>query len=234
MKKIYTIIFCFSLTSIAYNHVYAAQLDQARKVPKAKKRGAHVYKENSETLSSRVNKGKLKKMHAFNTYHVSCRSYKPKKWEGDEGLAGIVLYAYKGKFEWELNGVRCRSGYIILKKSDNIESIDSNEGRVHGKVYKSVFNEELDRKKVLGGGFAYYQGVWKFNSWTFNCPNSEADFYHDEKKCMNTDEEEIIKSALQYWMSTGNRNYELEKDMTIYGDTSYVNPDANYTTCIIL
>ena len=107
-------------------------------------------------------------------------------------MVGIVLYAYDGKSEWILNNVHCKSGYIILKKTKNIIDIQSNYGQVHGKCYKSVFKQDVD-KKVVGAGFAYVGGEWKFNSYSFNCGSG----YHDENRGMNNLERQFIQVAIQ-------------------------------------
>ncbi|MEM7174246.1 MAG: hypothetical protein AAF380_03275, partial [Bacteroidota bacterium] len=221
-----TISFVFFICLFTRITRAAVDPDQVDK-PKKKYRqyppqkGTLVFKSGSSTLKSQPNRKNLKPVHAFDTYHVSCKSYMPEKWEGKEDIGGIVLYSYDGKYDWYLNGIHCKSGYIVLKKSADIDHLYSEEGVIHGKVYKSLFNEELDTKKVLGGGFAYYKGVWKFNSWTLNSPSND-DMYHDKYKCMNKDEEEIIKAALKKWIATGTQNYKVKEKVLLFCDTSKI------------
>eukprot|EP01084_Bolivina_argentea_P285536 489682_1 len=93
----------------------------------------------------------------ISSFHVSCKSDMIKR----QNMVGIVLYEYDQKTEWTLNGVRCKSGYIVLKSTKNIQHIQSNKGIVHGKCYKSVFGEEA-ASTIVGGGFAFQNGRWKF------------------------------------------------------------------------
>ena len=53
---------------------------------------------------------------------------------------------------------------------DKIEQINCNIGLIHGKIYKSIFNELPTN--VIGSGFARVNGKWKYNSISFNakCP----------------------------------------------------------------
>ena len=87
-----------------------------------------------------------------------------------------------------MNGIHCRSGYIIIKKTKNIENIQCNQGIVHGKCYKSVFGCDIDTSKVVGGGFAY-------NSYSFNVTSE----YHDSNKGMHEFEKQCILAAINNW-----------------------------------
>ncbi len=145
------------------------------------------------------------------SYHVSCRSYKPKEWLGKENLGGIVLYSYDDELKWKINNVRCKTGYIIVKRIDDIKHLKSKYGIVHGNVYKSVFKKELD-KNVIGSGFAYKDGRWKFNSFSFN---SKKDTFHTKDKGMNKLEGKYVNQALQNWILHGKQNLELDEDLVI-------------------
>ena len=124
------------------------------------------------------------------SFHVSCKSDKIT----GENMVGIVLYKYDNQQQWTLNGVKCQSGYIIVKNIESIQHIQSNRGQVHGKCYKSVFGREIDRK-VIGGGFAFKNGQWLFNSGTFNT----GTVYHDDKRQMHPVERQCILSAMENW-----------------------------------
>eukprot|EP01084_Bolivina_argentea_P057692 105397_1 len=126
----------------------------------------------------------------ISSFHVSCKS---DKIDG-QNMAGVVLYAYNNKTDWNLNGVHCKSGYIILKSSDKIKHIDSKQGQVHGKCYKSVFKQDIN-KKAVGGGFAFVGKEWKFNSYSFNVASN----YHDDKKAMHPLEQQCILAAIENW-----------------------------------
>eukprot|EP01084_Bolivina_argentea_P300067 517296_1 len=134
--------------------------------------------------------GDLENAIKIKSFHVSCQSDKVK----GQDMVGVVIYSYDNKIDWRLNNVHCRSGYIILKSSDNIKHIQCNQGQVHGKCYKSVFGQDID-DKVVGAGFAFFNGKWKFNSYTFNV----ATKYHDNKKSMHKIEQTCILAAIENW-----------------------------------
>eukprot|EP01084_Bolivina_argentea_P107723 192582_1 len=112
-------------------------------------------------------------------FHVSCKSDK----FSNENMAGIILYLYGGKQDWELNGIHCKSGHIFLKNTKNIQHIQGT-GMIYETCYKSLFGEDLDRRIVIGAGFAFTDGIWKFNSGRFNV-NHEAT-HQTEKDCILT------------------------------------------------
>eukprot|EP01083_Nonionella_stella_P288208 980827_1 len=126
----------------------------------------------------------------IHSFHVSCQS---DQITGDN-MAGVVLYSYDGEQDWYLNGVHCKSGYIVLKLSDSIKDIPSSHGMVHGSCYKSVFGQEID-DKVVGAGFAFFNNKWKFNSYTFNVATS----YHDNRAAMHPLEQKFILAAIGNW-----------------------------------
>mmetsp|Transcript_49999 Transcript_49999/g.44807 ORF Transcript_49999/g.44807 Transcript_49999/m.44807 type:complete len:251 (+) Transcript_49999:43-795(+) len=137
----------------------------------------------------------------ISTFHVSCRS---DKFTG-ENMTGVVLYKYDNKQDWHLNGIHCKSGYIILKLSKNIAHIKNEPGKVHGACYKSVFGKSVDKNKVVGGGFGYVNGVWKFNSWTFNVGSK----YHNGNKGMDPKEKQCIEAAAKNW-TKGTQNTSIK------------------------
>mmetsp|Transcript_59488 Transcript_59488/g.53565 ORF Transcript_59488/g.53565 Transcript_59488/m.53565 type:complete len:168 (-) Transcript_59488:173-676(-) len=152
---------------------------------------------------------------AISSFHVSCKSDKPKSYWSGDNLAGVVLYSKNGKTEWTCNGIKCRAGYIILKTSKNVSHITVYDGSaVHGKVYKSVFGSDPD-SSIVRGGFARVNGVWKYNSWSCNAAGNG---YTDGKKQMNSIEENAIKTAIQKWISNGTQN-------TYPSSTIYINPN---------
>ena len=112
----------------------------------------------------------------------------------NNNMGGIILYTYDNKTDWYLNNIHCKSGYIIIKNEENLKNIGALHGVIHGDVYKSVFDCEID-DKVVGAGFAFHNGKWKFNSYTFNTGTK----YHDNLKAMHPLEKELVKSALQNW-----------------------------------
>ena len=76
---------------------------------------------------------------------------------------------HDNKTDWYLNGVHCKTGYIIIKRISDLSNLKSNYGKIHGRVYKSVFNCE-PCSTIVGGGFGYQvkNKFWKWRSGTFN------------------------------------------------------------------
>ncbi len=105
--------------------------------------------------------------------------------------------AYGKDQQWIINNTPCETGTIILKKTSDINQINSKYGKVHGKLYKSIFGVEPDRSKLVGSGFAYYKDQWKFNSLTFNAATTP---YHTDEKEMNQLEQKWIKKAILNWI----------------------------------
>ena len=125
------------------------------------------------------------------TLHVSCRS---DQHNAGVDKAGLIVYSYDDKIDFYLNGIHCRSGYIIIKDTDNIKHISStNASIVHGKLFKWLFNQEID-SKVVGAGFAYVNSEWKFNSYSMN---TSDDGYHDKNKGMHPLEVEMVRNVIQ-------------------------------------
>ena len=129
------------------------------------------------------------------TLHVSCDSD-----TYDSNMAGMCLVKYKGQTDWHLNGHHCKSAYILIKKSSNIDHINSNRGQVHGKLYKWFFDEEPGPcTDVDGYGFSIHRGVWKSKSWTINdlTPDGNAP----------TGITNRIRRAVENYWNTGNQDY---------------------------
>ncbi|CAF1503235.1 unnamed protein product [Didymodactylos carnosus] len=66
----------------------------------------------------------------------------------------------------------------------------SNQGQVHGKLFKWFFDEEAD-EKFVGGGFALRQGKLIFHSGVFNA--RIKDEYHDGDVSMHQCEKYLIR-----------------------------------------
>ncbi len=162
----------------------------------------------------------------FKTFHVSCRSYRPKVLFDKEQLGGVVLYSYKGKFDWYLSGIHCKAGYIILKKSkdvDHIKAEGDRAGIIHGKVYKSVFGIDIDHH-VVGGGFAYTKKngkwVWKFKSFSLCTLVHKASRYYSNDEEMSIHEKIAVMATIEKWVKTGQQNNNIG-EMTLFEDTNF-------------
>lgn len=109
----------------------------------------------------------------------------------DDNMAGMAVNTYKGKNEAYVKGYgTIKRGDIIIKKTSEIEHIQSNRGQVHGKLYKWVFGADpVGCSDVDGYGFAIKDGTWRFRSITLK----EDDRVPDEIS------KKIKQSCENYW-----------------------------------
>lgn len=119
-------------------------------------------------------------------------------------MVGMVLYMYDGSTEWSLGGVRCKTGYIVIKKTKDIAHIDSKHGIVHGKLYKSVFRVDFDPNRVVASGFSKCNGQWKFNSASMHMDVNPV--FQDNARTMSDKEKTLVMRAVGQWFETGNQN----------------------------
>lgn len=122
--------------------------------------------------------------------HISCSS---DPYDKNENMAGLIVYSFDNKQIFELNGHRCRTGYILIKATKNISHIKSNQGIVHGSLFKWFFGIEPD-DRFVGAGFALHDSKLKYNSGTFNARNDD---YHDNNPPMSADETYLIRYAVE-------------------------------------
>ena len=156
--------------------------------------------------------------HIVESYHVSCASTKP----CDEfycknpkhNIGGVVLYMKDGKTDWYCNSTSCKSGYIIVKGSDEVRKQFPNadgavDGEVYGAIYQSVFDEPPSKHKLIGSVFARVDGKWKFRSGVLN----EYDHCQCEKKkrAMNEVEEKWVMKAVKQWYENGRQNLNVKE-----------------------
>ena len=171
-----------------------------------------------------INEDSSKKNIIMDSLHVFFRSdIIPKNGQPNENMVGLILYMCNGQTSWYSNGIKCKSGYIIMKKVSNIDHIKSNYGMKHGKLYKYMFGEEPKNgsKGTVAAGFAYYNGEWRFNSCTFNTQSTyDGDSYHDYSRCMSDNEIKCLTYALYNW-KYGKQNTPV-KDVPEYWDQSYL------------
>lgn len=224
LEKICSIFPILLFIPVFNSSVHAAQKDYTAPIALTSfAKGCHILNEKE------AQKKGLTKVITLKKFHVSCQSERPEKWNGDKDLGGIVLYQYKGKTDWYCNGVHCKSGYLIIREMEKIKNVSSSEGMIHGRVYKSVFKEEFDAKKIQGGGFSYRphrNPKWKFVSSTLNDPSGQCDKYHDGKREMTKYEEKAVVSTIKNWIETGEQNYEVNYGISFYKNTAYENNDS--------
>eukprot|EP01084_Bolivina_argentea_P208457 355396_1 len=158
-------------------------------------------------------------------FKITSLEISPQTDEFDEksNMTGMIIYAYDGKTEGEINGIPFKSGDIYLFKTDNLNGIESKpHNTAHANVFKKVFGVDIDYSKNVGGGFSYYGEVekekkWLYRSYTFNYPdniditdengNSLHDDWHDHNKEMNELEQKFVRNAIKSWIETKERIY---------------------------
>ena len=144
------------------------------------------------TLTQKTAGGEYLKLALTPTIHVSCRS---DLHDGKQRLVGMVLWSYDGKREWTLNGVEVKSGYIYVKRYADIQHIDSDQGMVHGKLYKSLFGED-PQGDLLATGFAFHDDKWQWFSRTFNIRSKE---WQDDDPLASELEQRLILTAYKLY-----------------------------------
>ena len=154
------------------------------------------------------------------TMHISSQSdtYQP-----GHNYAGVIIYQYDGKSEWETaNNTHCKSGYIVIQDTDseNVKKwIGKEPGAVHGPVYRNAFGESVSEVNVVGEGFALRNGKYKvekfeINSSVFNNPKGSK--YHDHRRRMHELSEQCVRKVVEHWKLAGpnwvrQRNFEVKQ-----------------------
>eukprot|EP01083_Nonionella_stella_P174932 607756_1 len=129
---------------------------------------------------------------SISIFHVSCRSDKIM----GQNMIGIVLYLCDNQQLFYLNGMKCRSGYILLVSSHKLAQIQTKAGTMHSKAFKYFAGKDLQDMNIVGGGFGIKNGDPVFRSWTFNAATAH---FHDGKKEMHPMEQQCIKAAINNW-----------------------------------
>merc|ERR1711872_43158 len=140
---------------------------------------------------------------AVETLHISCRS---DKFDKNKNFIGFVMYSYKGKTTWELNNVRCRTGYIYFKEAVKLDGIQGDT--MHARAFFNLFGVDLDKNDVVASGFAFKDGVWKENSTTFNHNDTP---YTDQLCRDGVTEMDGVKNAILSWTSGGCQNFQTSR-----------------------
>eukprot|EP00927_Polykrikos_kofoidii_P033456 TRINITY_DN28286_c0_g1_i1.p1 TRINITY_DN28286_c0_g1~~TRINITY_DN28286_c0_g1_i1.p1 ORF type:complete len:1647 (+),score=297.74 TRINITY_DN28286_c0_g1_i1:47-4942(+) len=115
--------------------------------------------------------------------------------DGHEDAAGFVLWSCGGAYEWALNGVRCRSGFVYQRKYPGPFGRFATLGDVVGRLYESVFGQEAEQGKVVGTGFVMAGGKARVEPRTFDLAGSEL-FVLDEDAVACEAEERLVRLLL--------------------------------------
>eukprot|EP01084_Bolivina_argentea_P011363 21243_1 len=126
------------------------------------------------------------------SFHVSCRSDKIQ----GQNMIGLVFYLCDGKTQFYLNGMKCKTGYIVLVSSDKLKTVNNGIGTWHSRAFKYVAGTDANKVNIVGGAFAIQNGQRKFKSGTFNQNTSD---FHDGKREMHILERQCINASLDNW-----------------------------------
>ena len=142
------------------------------------------------------------------TFHVSCKSDKVEETKVHNYI-GFILYKYENQTKWELNGVRCRSGYIYITNSASLQNCPTRT--LHARAFAKLFSlkdmDSLDKhiSKVVASGFAFKDNAWKENSSTFN---SNQKVFARSNNREGVEEMDLVLKAVRGWSTGGSQNYD--------------------------
>jgi len=128
------------------------------------------------------------------TFHLSCSS--DTKITPD-GLTGLVFYRYKKEKAWVINGVKMKTGYIILK---NPKLLPEQRGTQHQTLFRWITGQEISEDFEVSGFSIKYEssgrGSLGYNSST--CNNAFQHEGWDSNRGMGNLESHFLSVALRY------------------------------------
>eukprot|EP00117_Sycon_ciliatum_P033325 scpid87742/ scgid5540/ len=136
------------------------------------------------------------------TLHVSCRSDRLQL-TGSCNAVGMVLWSYNELKEWSVSGVRCKSGYVYVKRLSAItlEEHQDERDQVHGRLYASLFRGDFG-SVVTATGFDLYQGAWTWFSGRLDISSGK---WVDRREASQL-EQDLILLSYRTWINGGPQN----------------------------
>ena len=192
-------------------------------------KAAYTTVQDSETIAVRSSRPDFPDL-TFKTIRLSCEShpYRPGR-----NYAGFILFGLQesdGRVlqEWQMNGKRCKSAYLVIQDTGSEEVkryIGKARGQVHGAVYWNVFGEGADVLKAIGEGFALVDKEYKWNSFTFNAKLDRI--YHDGDNAMSEEGRKCVRQIWEDWRrnSAVGKTYSV-KDLLKQGMDSKLRPGS--------
>ncbi|CAF3447848.1 unnamed protein product [Rotaria sp. Silwood1] len=141
-------------------------------------------------LSITIDTGLNKRLLEMRSVHFSCSS---DRFDATSNFIGLIVYGYDWQTDFRLNGKHCKTGYILIKKTDAIKHIQASQNTWFSRLFKWFFNEEIS-DRFVGTDFSFEAGEWKFNSYACK-DNTKA--YQTNMKGVNYVENEILDTAMK-------------------------------------
>jgi ubiquitin C len=137
-----------------------------------------------------IDTGLKKCLLEMRTVHFSCTS---DRFDSTSNFIGFIVYGYNWQTDFRLNGKHCKTGYILIKKTDAIKHVQTSQGTWFSRLFKWFFNEEIS-DNFIGTDFSFEMGQWKFNSYT---RNNNLNGSQIKIVSVNYIEKEIIDTAVK-------------------------------------
>lgn len=139
------------------------------------------------------------------TLYLSWNSdvYKP-----GNAYAGLILYSHNGETVWRLNGVPCKTGYIVIRDPNSrrvAAHLAKCNDQSHIAVYKSLFGEDIS-ESTIAEGFTVIKGE---SNWSASVIDSRDSPYHSGTKSMSESSKCRIAEVVSKWMKAGLQEQSL-------------------------
>ena len=134
--------------------------------------------------------------------HFSCAS---DPFQKGHSYAGFILYSHNGETDWYLNGRHCKTGYLVIQDTSKHEV----------KRYEGVADGE-NIGDTVGEAFLYVDGIFKWQSHSFNTQYSSSYHNSDKEKEMAEVTKKCVSKILEEWKACEGylptcRNFEIKE-----------------------
>lgn len=150
--------------------------------------------------------------------HISCAGSRPLTY--GTAYAGLMVFAVGN-----MNTTRrIQPGYIYIKASADIEQVSCNEGQIHGKLVKSLFNAGPQACYDDGGRMVGFSINPKNGEYVFRTTSRSLNIAHHGSADLDQFEDWYIRMALVRWawhnydLAAAKRNFSL-RDLQYFYDT---------------
>ena len=128
---------------------------------------------------------------------------------GDD-MIGMVIYLYENESLFKLGGLTVNAGLIYMRKRKNISSVKVIRNTWHDKLFKSLFNCDLNGK-IFGAGFKITHEEFVFDSTAFDFKLNE--YYGKEfaNYGSNLEMSEAEKRCIMFAVRNWNKHVKYTK-----------------------